>query len=140
MSLFTDVQHYHEATRHSEQRDSIESGQTLVETIICPDVAEEERTSTLMEWEQEERGREVIQEVGPLKSLSKGDRAMCERVMCPVPEVREDLEKRLLSTSTISPGELGVKAFEIVDRVKRGSGSHLERWKRYDSWRAKIRA
>ena len=52
----------------------------------------------------------------------------------------EILEERPTTTSAASPGEPGVKAFEIVDRVKRGSDSHLERWKHYDGWRAKIRA
>ena len=33
-----------------------------------------------------------------------------------------------------------VKVFEIVDGAKRGSDSHLERWKCYDHWRARIRA
>ena len=60
--------------------------------------------------------------------------------MCRMPRVRRDLEGRLTATSAASPREPWVKAFEIVDRVKRGSGSHLEQWKRYDHWRAEIRA
>ena len=54
--------------------------------------------------------------------------------------LEETLEERPIATSAASPREPWVKAFEIVDRVKRGSGSHLEQWKRYDHWRAEIRA
>ena len=46
----------------------------------------------------------------------------------------ETLEERPITTSVASPGEPVVKAFEIVDRVKRGSDSHIERWKCYDGW------
>ena len=83
----------------------------------------------------------VIQEVGPLRSLGKDRIEPCVRhVMCRMPRVRGDLEGSLTATSAASPREPWVKAFEIVDRVKRGSGSHLERWKCYDHWRAEIRA
>ena len=95
----------------------------------------------MRECEQEERGREVILEVGPLKSLDKDRIEPCvRRIMCRMSRARGELEGRPTATRAASPGELVVKAFEIVDRVKRGSGSHLERWKRYDGWRAKIRA
>ena len=83
----------------------------------------------------------VIQEVGPLRSLGKDRIEPCVRhVMCRMGRVRGDLEGSLTATSAASPREPWVKAFEIVDRVKRGSGSHLERWKCYDHWRAEIRA
>ena len=46
-------------------------------------VEEEHKASTLNEWEQEERGWEVIQEVGPLRSLGKDRIEPCVRhVMC----------------------------------------------------------
>ena len=73
------------------------------------------------EWEQEDRGREVILEVGPLRSLGKDRIEPCLRhVVCRMPRVRGDLEERLTSTSAASPiaREPGVKAYEIVDRVK----------------------
>ena len=60
--------------------------------------------------------------------------------MCQMSRARGELEGRPTATSAASPGEPVVKAFEIVDRVKRGSGSHLEQWKRYDGWRARIKA
>ena len=51
----------------------------------------------------------------------------------------ETLEERPIITSVASPGEPVVKVFEIVDGTKRDSDSHLERWKHYDGWIAKIR-
>ena len=66
--------------------------------------------STSREWEQEERGREVIQEVSPLKSLGKVRIEACVKcVMCPVPGVRDDLDERPISASTASPGAPGLR-------------------------------
>ena len=64
--------------------------------------------STLREWEQEKRGREVIQEVSPLKNLGKVRIEACVKcVMCLVPGVRNDLEERSISASTVAPGAPG---------------------------------